>query len=120
MEEIGMTVETSVVNQEEIIRRLERLEAVTTSSTEESRNESIEPAYGLASAKFLETSAFDALAQSVVEISAQDAMVEGPSLVAANKIVSIAAADLGHTPDGRGRRTGPSDSYWRDYCNTTR
>lgn len=59
------------------------------------------------------------LPKITIAINGQESLPEGPALLAASSIIEIDAGTLGHTPDGRGRRTGPNDRYWRDYCTTT-
>ena len=80
---------------------------------------SVYPAYGSESPLLLDKNAFAALSRQVVDLTPERALFDARAALAAGSVVRINAGDLGHTPDGRGRRTGPNDQYWRDYCNTT-
>lgn len=80
---------------------------------------SIEPAYGLGTPALLAPNGIAALNRQIVDLTPERALFEANAALANGSVVRINAGGLGHTPDGRGRRTGPSDNYWRDYCNTT-
>ncbi len=82
--------------------------------------ESVRPAYGEKPPEFLSEIDLSRIGKPIIELTPERAILEGASIVAQGNIVSIDAGGLGHTPDGRGRSTGPNDRYWRDYCNTIR
>lgn len=82
-------------------------------------SEAVYPAYGIEVPSYLDTDAFKSLGRQVRDLTSEEALLHGNEILAAGNVVRIDAAALGHTPDGRGRETGPSNRYWRDYCNTT-
>lgn len=82
-------------------------------------SESVSPAYGIEVPLKLDPESFTGLNRQVIELTPEKALFEGNAELAAGKVVKIDAGGLGHTPDGRGRSTGPNNRYWRDYCTTT-
>lgn len=80
---------------------------------------SVYPAFGVETAIQLDQDATKQRNREIVDMTAETARFDANAALTAGQVVRINAGDLGHTPDGRGRRTGDGNIFWRDYCNTT-